>query len=506
MLQQMNDSVSSVPERWSLIMRLRKAASSETRQRTWSRLNPGGPWFILVASAVVALPCFWQSRIQAGDLSSHVYNAWLASLVEQGKTQGLALAVPWTNLGFDTALGSLTWVFGRDVAQRVLVAVAVEIFFWGAVALARAVIGRQQWFLMPCFAMLSYGWVFHAGFFNFYFSMGCCFWAFAALWSDRRIARLAAVPLLVVATLAQALAATWAISVIVYVWLARRISRRVLLAGAALAAIVALRLFLVTHFTTYTGVRPIFLVTGADQVWIYGPKYLLLSACLLLVGILLFMQLVTEKGIAAVIRGLPFQVALLTAAGVLLIPAAIRFPAYRHALTYIADRMSLATAVSVCIVLGSANPPRALKAALAVLAAVYFCFVYADEHALNRIEDRMDAAVSTLPPGQRVVSGLIAPPNIRIDPLTHMIDRACIGRCFSYGNYEPSTGHFGLRAVAENPIVVYEYRDSFDLQKGTYMVKQRDLPLYQVYPCGAERLCIRALRAGEPSGATVTSW
>ena len=35
--------------------------------------------------------------------------------------------------------------------------------------------------------MLAYGWVFHMGFFNFYLSMGLCFWAMRLAWD--RVAR-----------------------------------------------------------------------------------------------------------------------------------------------------------------------------------------------------------------------------------------------------------------------------------------------------------------------------
>ena len=49
-------------------------------------------------------PCYWQPRMQAGDLSSHIYNAWLAQLIESGRTQGLALVSQTTNILFDLML------------------------------------------------------------------------------------------------------------------------------------------------------------------------------------------------------------------------------------------------------------------------------------------------------------------------------------------------------------------------------------------------------------------
>jgi hypothetical protein len=113
----------------------------------------------------------------------------------------------------------------------------------------------------------------------------------------------------------------------------------------------------------------------------------------------------------------------------------------------------------------------------------------------------MTSLVSQLPPGQRVVSA-IDDSTLRISVFTHMIDRACLGRCYSYANYEPSTAQFRVRAVAENPIVVLTYTDSSSLQAGTYVVKQRDLPLYQVVLDRAGHMGIRMLTAGAQSGLT----
>jgi len=46
------------------------------------------------------------------------------------------------------------------------------ILAWGAFRWIQVVSGRQAWHLLPVPAMLAYGWVFHAGFGNFYLSLG----------------------------------------------------------------------------------------------------------------------------------------------------------------------------------------------------------------------------------------------------------------------------------------------------------------------------------------------
>jgi len=51
---------------------------------SWLRFRPqiiGG----FAISALMVVPCWWHRRIEAGDLASHVYNAWLAQLIEKGQ-------------------------------------------------------------------------------------------------------------------------------------------------------------------------------------------------------------------------------------------------------------------------------------------------------------------------------------------------------------------------------------------------------------------------------------
>jgi len=48
----------------------------------------------------------------------------------------------------------------------------------------------------------------------------------------------------------------------------------------------------------------------------------------------------------------------------------------------------------------------------------------------------------------------------------------------------------------ENPVVVATYDDSWALQTGRYIVRQRDLPLYGVFPtAGGEAFTTRPLAA-----------
>jgi len=122
----------------------------------------------LAISAALLVPCFWHRRIEAGDLASHVYNAWLSQLIERGQAPGLYLAKQWNNVLFDFLLLRIGNLLGLRAAQRIVVPLCVLIFFWGAFALVAAVSRRSPWFLVPCIAVLAYGWTFNIGFFNYY--------------------------------------------------------------------------------------------------------------------------------------------------------------------------------------------------------------------------------------------------------------------------------------------------------------------------------------------------
>ena len=463
------------------------------------------PLAFALASAALLLPCFWQSRIQAGDLSSHIYNAWLTQLIETGRTSGLALVPQSTNVLVDAILTTLLRAMGPDAAQRITVGLCVLVFAWGAFAFVSAVSGRRAWHLFPAIAILAYGWTFHMGFFNFYLSLGLGLFALAAAWTWKPKGLAAAAALLAVAYLAHGLGVAWAGALLVYRWLALRSGERGMpgLLGLAAGAIVVLRLALELQTRTRWSSQQILAVTAADQASVYGARYLVPLAGLLLLWAVLFIALLRQQGIRRLSTSLPFHLWLLTAAGIFLIPTAVEIPGNQHALVaFIADRMSLALGVCYCALLAGARPPAfARYLALAVM-LLFFGFLYRDDAVLNRYEDRMRAAVMQLK-DQRVVTG-INDPAPRVNPFPHMIDRACLGVCYSYANYEPSSGHFRVRAREENPFVASTYEHSWLLQNGMYVVQPRDVPLYRVDLDADGAMVVRAVPAGATTG--MTNW
>jgi hypothetical protein len=451
--------------------------------------------YALVTLLVLA-PCFWQTRLQASDLLSHIYNAWLARLVASGRAPGLTIVSQSTNVLFDWLLSGLMEALGPAAAQRIAVALAVLIFFWGAFAFIEAVAGRRPWALAPVIAIMSYGWVFHAGFFNFYLSLGLCFWAMSLIWKPQRRRMAAAVALFAVAWLGHYLPVLWSIAILGYAWLAARIrpaarSRLLALSVVGLIGVhIATRAIMIVQWYR----SQVLLTTGADQAFVFDGKYYLCSVGLVLAFSLLFIELVMRSGLRTVVSGIPFQICALSAAIVTIVPTAIAIREWQAA--FIAERMSLPLGICVCALLGGVTVGRIPRAAIGAVTLFYFGLLYRDERLLNQFEDRLERAAARIPPGRRVISA-IDDPDLRVNALTHMIDRVCLGRCYSYANYEPSKAQFRIRAVAASPLVASTYGDSWDMQSGTYVVKERDLPLYAVTLDDAGHMVIQELHAGE---------
>jgi hypothetical protein len=465
------------------------------------------PLAYLLSSIAILIPCFWHGRIQAGDLGSHIYNAWLAQLVEAGRAPGLAIVPQTTNVLFDYLLKFLLDAFGANVAQHIAVPLAVLVFVWGAFAFVRRVSEHEPWHLLPVVAMLAYGWVFRMGLFNFYISLGLCFWAMALAWRGKPRDLAIAGVLLAVAYVAHGLPVAWAVALLAYRWVAGRLNRRqrMMLLGAALAAIVLARVVLQSMWKTVWFPQQFTALVAIDQLWIYGGKYVLLAAGLLLCWALLLAGWMRSKGPATVASGVPFQICALTAAGILIIPDWIRIPGYNHALVFLAERMSLALGICLCALTGAASVRKVVRYGIPAIALAFFACSYADESALNGLEDRMEELVSRLPPGQRVVTAVMDL-QVATNPTTHMIDRVCLGRCYSYGNYEPSSAQFRVRVNGSSPLVVAADADANALQNGTYVVKPSDLPLYQVMADPSGNLSIRVLYAGQHSDITPWNW
>jgi hypothetical protein len=453
----------------------------------------------LAIALLLAVPCVWQQHIQANDLSSHLYNAWLVQQVSAGELQGLYVVPQFTNVLFDRVLSALLKSGSEVWTERIAVLLAVQVFFWGCFAFVSVTGGRPAFAMTPFLAMAAYGAVFRLGFFNFYISIGICLWIIALLWGGRGRLRLLAVPLFVLAWTAHYLPCLWAAAILAYVFAARRlkpVDRRWLL-GACLAAIGAAAAFIALRMSArWRGGPRIDSMLGADQVLTFGIKYEIITAGL--VCLCAFLLIRCFEAQPRLWDQPIFQLWILGAAARLLLPDAIRVPFYASALSFIAIRLSLLSAILLCAVLAKVTMKAPEKMIAVGLLALFLVFSFVDERDLNAIETKTARLVDTLPPGSHVIATL-KNSRLYVQALVHVLDRPCIGRCFDFGNYEPSTAQFRLRARPGNPYVTSDYDDIDDWETDRFVFRRSDFDLYRLTACSAGTdVCISRVQPGEP--------
>ena len=479
-------------------------AAADFLRRSWLQT--------LAISAGLLIPCFWHRRIEAGDLASHVYNAWLAQLIERGQAPGLYLARQWNNVLFDLLLLKLGDLFGLAAAQKIVASLCVLIFFWGAFALLAAVSRRPPWFLLPCLAMLAYGWTFNVGFFNYYLSLGLGFFATALVWSGRGRELILVAMFAVLVLVAHPQGFVWLVGCVSYVvlWHLLPGQRKLAVLGAAVLAVVVTRLYLMRHYESF-GVWETFgpgIYNGSDQLALYGMRYYILSGVALVFGVACFIADRLRRDRApeswAALR-LPLELHWFVVFAVYVLPDVLRVPLYSGWVGALALRLTTVAAVLGLCVLSLMKPRTWHTAGFAIIAIAFFTFLYQDTAALNRMEAQIESLIErNVPAGERVIATIWAPSDSRLPYIVHMVDRACVGKCFSFQNYEPPSRQFRVRvAKGGSPLNTGDSDASQQMEAGEYVVQPADLPMAQIYQCDEDdlaRLCVRQLVAGEANG------
>ena len=467
-------------------------------------------WIILVLSIAMIVPCLWHRRIEAGDLASHVYNAWLAQLIEKGQAPGLYLVRQWNNVLFDWTLLHVANVVGFAAAEKIVVSACVLIFFWGVFAFAAALSGRPPWFLTPCIAMLAYGYSFNMGFLNYYLSIGLASFSLAFLWRGRGLERLLGLLLLPLILLAHPVGLLWLAGTGLYLILWTKLPNwwKLAVPAAALVFLFGIRSYLMhqTRFPVDWVHDPFYLMNGADQLTLYGQRYAVLGWAALIFGVLCVL-------VDAISRGrdlsfwqslrLPAEFYFVAIVAVALLPENLRPSITGGWIGLLASRLTAITAIFGLCLLGCLRPRKWQLAGFGVCAIVFFGFLYQDTLVLNRMESSIERLVNGLPFGTRVIATIWAPPDSRVSFVGHIADRACIGHCFSYANYEPSSGQFRIRVQPGSPVVSASDDDAEDMQAGEYEVQDEDVPMMEIFQCDEKdltKLCIRDLSPGEKNG------
>lgn len=489
-----------VPGEIETIPRVSAPATSLTLQFLKSR------WIsVVVLSALILVPCYWHRRIEAGDLGSHTYNAWLAQLIAHGHAPGLYLAHQWNNVLVDLGLTWLGGWLGFVAAERIVVSLCVLCFFWGAFAFIAASTRRAPWILVPLIAMVAYGFSFYAGFMNYYLSIGLAFWAAAIIWRGTRAEWVLGGVLAVLTFMAHPMGFAMLVGLVSYILLAENVRGiyRWVLPVSALLAICGVHFYLL-KFHTIPGLGFHGLLrTGVDQFLLFGPTYKLIAVFVFLLSIVCVVdalmggtKLFSERERAWT----PLTLWALLVVTATMLPAAIWLPPFSLPASSITDRLTSVTAVLGLCVLGAIRPRAWIIGGFAACAVVFFGLQFRDTGALNRMEQEADALVDRLPPGYRVSYTLTLDDDSRIN-FRHMIDRACIERCFAYSNYEPGSGQFRVRTVRQGSPLVSD--SGLALELGQYVVRPADLPMAEIYQpddTDLTKLSIRILTAGEKNG------
>jgi hypothetical protein len=464
----------------------------------------------ILVSVILVIPCFWQPIVSGVDLQSHLYNAWLAKLILHGDIHGLWISHQSTNIVVDIMLSWLMRYFGVSAAERIIASALVLVFLWGAFHFISAVRGSAAYWLAPWVAVLTYGFTFQMGLLNYYLSCGLVLWIFAILWR-RRVGwqTLWTVPLFVLAYLAHPLPVLWLLGAAAYCWLVQKIHQRFrpFLFGGGVAVILLFRCCIAARYGTHWSHGQFKCLTGADQALLRGWAYLLVTAGFLLFSAVLLCQ---PENRWRALKSLPAQVYYLTVLVVIAMPSIVRTSAGGAEASLIADRVSLFSGVLLLAVLSRSNYRRGYLGAGLLTAAIFFGALFCDIRSDAIAEAKMERLVETLPAGERVIAladradsnasgnsmakeGTLGHLAMRIlDHCckrlneTHLISRACLGHCFDYMNYEPSTGQFRIHAAPENPVVLGEYAEFTAMKSRGYVVKARDLPLYALIKCAPE--------------------
>jgi len=433
----------------------------------------------ILAGALLLLPLFWVERVQSIDLASRSYNAWLAQLIRQGELPGLTLEPLLVNAlfehGFDLLLGLLTF----PTAERVAMAATLLVFGVGTGLWLRQAAGRFPWGLWPLLLVAAHGVVTQVGLLNFLLALGFGGAAGAALLGPGKV-RWLTLPAILLSVAAHPAGAAMLGAPSLYLLATRRFSgaRQAWIFGLAVAGLAGGTAFLTAAFDTFRIPLPLAFV-GASTLVPYRPAYLVPALVYLVLVAWMLVAASRARGFRITLTSPQAQITFLCALACLILPSGVRLPLYTAHLTYLDQRIALVVMLATLAWLGTLPWPRVPRLGSTLVAVLYFGILAGDHRAFSRTDQMLREAVMEAPPASRVVLPHRAQGYV-LDPLRTALDRACIGHCFSYLNYEPASGQFRIRAAPGNPFVVADGDRIGRFQNLELEIRESDLPLYLV--------------------------
>ena len=457
-------------------MRLSSSRGPESTQL----LISGRPSWIrhalpVAAFGLVSVPFAVLRYFPSRDFSSHVYNAWLAVLVERGDLPGLYLQPTLSNLTFDLILSWLLALFSPHGAAVVGLTLLGQGLLWSSFWFLAQVCDTPPWECLPVLAAVSVGWTFHMGFANFILSLSLCLVAIPLItrhrYSQRKPRLVVGFSVLFLALFAHPLPVTWAIVAILALALPFRTTHnwnpKVLLALLVTIPLLATaaRALLRAPWST----RSLLFATGADQLAVFDSKYAVFSSLLLISWASSVAVAVSQRGFQALSRQPITRIVVTAVAVVTSLPTTLRLPGSDTPLGFLAPRSSVI--VAICAIgiasLGGYSFWRTISNL--TIAVLWFSTIAFDWHSYSQVLTRVEASATVLPADARVM-GALSQPASRIDWLSHVVDHFCVGRCLSFANYEPSTKVFRIRATSGNEFVLSSADDLHAAESGHFRI------------------------------------
>jgi len=437
----------------------------------------------------------------------------------------MVLVAQSTNVLVDKLMEPLLARFGQLVAADIVLSILTCIFFLGGVLWLQVLSNGQSWRVWPILLMLTHGIILQSGFLNFYVSTGICLLALALLWRPTILTGTIATILFVIARFAHPLPIVWAIGVLLYARLAERVEQRarIWMIGAAGVTLFAVRAVMMWKFAGSWKAPRVLEFTGASQILLHPTSFALLAFGLLGLSVTAIMRCRNLRG---VVRDPIFHVYVVSMVAVVLMPENVNAGQFSSG-GYISLRFSLFAALAGLGVLARHVHSAWFFKAGSLIAILFFALLFRDAKAASKIDHQVENQAAGLAGMPRVTSQIRFPQfrmeSVLAKPLhlpvvqpvqrmfydehfginiAHIVDSACINHCISYGNYEPSTYQFRVRALPGNHFAATTGAVSGEIQAGHYIVQASDLPMYSIYVCGPAEsdLCTRALSVGEPNG------
>jgi hypothetical protein len=360
--------------------------------------------------------------------------------------------------------------------------------------------------------MLAYGYTFNMGFFNYYLSIGLACFGLAILWKEpQRWDWLAAILLFVLATFAHPIGPLWFAGTLAYMLIRMKIRWpwRLILPATIIAIFFAGHWYLEnwSDFEFSWPEKPFYIFNGLDQVVLYSARYRFVAYALLAIFIIwLASEFIQRGGAPSSSSPFSFSVELYLVAFCVtsLLPQNLRGGPYSAWIGLLVSRLTIISAIFTVCILSSlwSNKPAAIAALACSL--FFFALLYRDTATLNRLESHAESLTAKLPFGTLVIPTVTSPPDSRVQFVHHIVDRACIGHCFTYSNYEPSSSQFHVRVVPGSPIIASSAAEAQEMEAGNYVVRPSDPPFVDIYQCDPidfTVLCARRLNPGEQTGA-----